>query len=85
VSWEELEELKEAEKVVGTRQTTRALEKGEVVKVFIAQDAEDKITSPVIEECKDKGIEISYVSSMSELGKACNIKVGAAMAAVVTK
>lgn len=84
MSVEELEELHNAKKtVVGTRQTVRALEQDEVLKVFIAQNAEDKVTMPVIKMCQQKDVNVSYVESMNELGKACNIKVGAAMAAIV--
>ncbi len=69
-------------RVVGTKQTIKALEKGEVQKVFIARDAEDKVTRPVISLCEDNNIEPYYVESMQQLGKLSGIKVKAAVAAI---
>lgn len=81
-----LEELKEAKKiVVGTRQTTRAVENGTALVVYVAMDAEERITNPLVQACNGKGIEVRWVDSMAQLGKACNIKVGAAMAAIIEK
>ena len=51
--------------------------------VYIAEDAERCITSPLLRICEEKGFEIVYVDSMKELGKACGIKVGAATAAIL--
>lgn len=79
-----LEELKQArKKVVGTRQTTKALDNGSALVVFIARDAEEKVTAPVIQSSIQKGIKLYYVDSMLQLGKACGIKVGAAVAAII--
>ena len=81
-----LDELNQARsKVVGTRQTTKALDNGSALVVFIAKDAEEKVTVPIIQSCSYKGIEPIYVDSMEQLGKACNIKVGAAVAAIIER
>ncbi len=81
-----LDELNQARnKVVGTRQTTKALDNGSALVVFIAKDADGKVTVPIIQSCSHKGIEIIYVDSMEQLGKACNIKVGAAVAAIISR
>ncbi len=79
-----MEELiKNAEhKVVGTKQTLKALEKGEATAVFIARDAEDKVVRPVLLLCEANKIEKHYIDSMVQLGKACGIKVKAAVAAI---
>ncbi len=69
-------------KVVGTKQTIKAIENGEVHKVFIARDAEEKVISPVVTLCEAKNIEPHYVESMQQLGKLCGIKVKAATAAI---
>lgn len=80
------ESFKKAQKVVvGIKQTGRALEKGEVSSVYIAKDADDRLLRPIIEMCKAKQIEMHDVASMEELGKACGIKVGAAVAAILEK
>ncbi len=70
-------------KTVGAKQTQKALEKGQVKVVYIARDAEDRVTSPLLHICEEKGIEVVFVDSMQELGNACGIKVGAALAAVL--
>ncbi len=69
-------------KIVGTKQTIKALENGEVQKVYIARDADEKIVQPVISLCEAKNIELHYVESMQQLGKICGIKVKAAVAAI---
>ncbi len=69
-------------KVVGTKQTLKSLEKGEVIHLFIARDAEDKIVRPVLAVCEEKSIEPLYVESMLQLGKVCGSKVKAAVAAI---
>ncbi|MDR9755167.1 MAG: ribosomal L7Ae/L30e/S12e/Gadd45 family protein [Thermoanaerobacterales bacterium] len=38
---------------------------------------------PLVKCCQEKGVEIIYVDSMQELGKACGIKVGAASASIL--
>ena len=42
-----LEELKSAKKVVGIKQLTKALKEGRAAKVFIAADAEVRVTRPI--------------------------------------
>ena len=69
-------------KVVGTKQTLKALEKDEVIQLFIARDAEEKVTCPVLTLCKEKDIDPQYVDTMVKLGKMCGIKVKAAVAAI---
>ncbi|NLX91448.1 MAG: 50S ribosomal protein L7Ae-like protein [Firmicutes bacterium] len=81
-----LEELKKAEKkIAGMRQTMKAIENNIARAVYIARDAEEKVTSPAVRDCMEKGIPLFYVDTMAELGKACNIKVGASMAAILTE
>ncbi|MDY6826458.1 MAG: ribosomal L7Ae/L30e/S12e/Gadd45 family protein [Bacillota bacterium] len=70
------------QKVVGTKQTIKALEKGAVSHVFIARDAEDRVVQPILALCEDRKIEPYYVDTMNELGKMCGIKVKAAAAAI---
>jgi large subunit ribosomal protein L7A len=70
-------------KTVGIKQTQRALEKGSVLRVYIAKDAEMHVLRPIVELCRTRGIEIHEVQTMSELGKACGIEVGAAVAALL--
>ncbi|WP_152395419.1 ribosomal L7Ae/L30e/S12e/Gadd45 family protein [Paenibacillus guangzhouensis] len=68
---------------VGTKQTIRMVELGKATEVYVAQDADSRITSKVVLLCEDKGVKITYVDTMKNLGKACGIDVGAAMVAIV--
>lgn len=79
-----LESLKQARQVVtGTKQTTKAVETGKACHVFVAVDADDRVARPILEACKHKAIPVTLVDTMAELGRACNIKVSAATAAVL--
>ena len=78
------EKVKQAKKLsVGTKQTTRMVELGKALEVFVADDADERITGKVVELCEKAGVKVTRVDSMRELGKACGIKVGAAVAAIV--
>ncbi|MBO8142609.1 MAG: ribosomal L7Ae/L30e/S12e/Gadd45 family protein [Firmicutes bacterium] len=70
-------------RAVGTRQTLRALEKGAAEIVFVARDAEERVTRPVIEMCRKNGVQVVYVDNMRLLGQYCMINVGAATAAIL--
>ena len=70
-------------KIVGTKQTLKALEREEAVMVLLAGDADEKISAPVEALAADKGIEIAHVETMSSLGRICGIKVKAAAAAII--
>ena len=71
------------QKTVGFKQTQRALEKGLVRRVYIAEDAETHVLRPIIEWCHNHHIEQIEVPTMKELGKACGIEVGTAVAAIL--
>ncbi|NLW07515.1 MAG: 50S ribosomal protein L7Ae-like protein [Clostridia bacterium] len=70
-------------RAVGTKQTTKAVSKGLARVVYIARDAETRVTGPLVELCRQQGVEIIEVNSMKELGKACGIEVGSASAAIL--
>jgi len=73
---------KASNKIIGTKQTVKALKSGEVVEVFIALDVDSKIKNRVIEAAKEMNVPITTVDSMQKLGKACGIDVGAAAVAI---
>ena len=52
-------------------------------KVYVAKDADERVTDNLLELCREKGVEVIGVESMNELGKACGIHVKAAAAAVL--
>ena len=70
-------------KIVGVKQVKRALEIDTVEIVYIAKDAETKITEEITETCTEKQIQVFYVNNMRELGDACGIDVNAAVAALI--
>lgn len=74
-----LSQLKAAHKVVGVKQSKKVIVSGEATLVFIAKDAEMRIVRPIIELCREQGIEMSEAYSMQELGEAAGIDVGAAV------
>ncbi|MBD2866262.1 MULTISPECIES: 50S ribosomal protein L7ae-like protein [Paenibacillus] len=76
------DKVKQAEKIaIGTKQTTKMVEQGMAAEVFVASDADPRITAKIVNLCKKMGVQVTYVDSMKQLGKACGIEVGAAMAA----
>lgn len=80
------EKVKQAEKIsIGTKQTTKMVELGLANEVFVANDADPRITMKIVNLCKKMGVTVTYVDSMKLLGKACGIKVGAAVAAAVNE
>ncbi len=75
--------LKDVRKVIGAKQTAKAVEKGQASLVFLAEDAESRVLAPIREACARAGVTVRTVPSMIELGKACGIEVGAAAVAVI--
>ena len=69
--------------IVGTKQLKKALRDGRARYVFLAENADPAITEPIEQMCAGGNIQIHWVSSMADLGRACGIEVGAAAAAVV--
>lgn len=75
-----IESLRNGNKTVGIKQTIKAVEKGVAKTVFVAKDADERIVAKIVELCKKDNIQVIYVDTMKQLGKACNIDVGAAVA-----
>jgi large subunit ribosomal protein L7A len=76
------EKVSQARKLcIGTKQTMKMIESGKADHVFVAEDADPRITSKVVNLCQKHGVPVTYVDSMKKLGKACGIDVGAAAAA----
>lgn len=66
---------------IGTKQTIKMVEAGKAETVFIAEDADPRITLKLVNLCQKLGVSVVHVDSMKKLGKACGIDVGAATAA----
>lgn len=70
-------------RVVGAKQTLKAIQAAQVEQVYLARDADEHVTGPIRKECESRGINIVEVETMAELGRACSIEVGAAVASVM--
>ncbi len=70
-------------KVIGKKQTMRALETQQVSACFLARDAEKHVTQPIRHLCEKRHVKVFEVPTMKELGVACGIDVGAAVAAIL--
>jgi len=80
---EHLQELKKSRKVIGARQSLRALKSGIVKRAIIAYDADERIVDGIKQLCMQKNISIEYVDTMKQLGKECNIEVGTSVVCIL--
>lgn len=78
-----LSELKAKSKVIGVKQSLKAVKAGEALRVYLADDADPSMLQPIRELCGEGGIEVVAVESMAVLGRACEIDVGAAVAVLL--
>ena len=67
-------------KVIGVKQTTKAIKNGEGKTLYIAKNADLEIIEGLENLCKEKALNIIYIDTMKDLGKLCGIDVGAATA-----
>ncbi|SHE46323.1 ribosomal L7Ae/L30e/S12e/Gadd45 family protein [Clostridium fallax] len=65
-------------KLIGIKQSTKAIKNGEGRILYVAQDADKKKIDPLVSLAKSHGVEVKYVNTMKELGKMCGIDVGSA-------
>lgn len=79
-----LEDLRHHRKTVGLKQTVKAVEANRVLAVYVARDADERLVAGILETCRDKYIQVYKAESMKQLGKACGIDVGTAVAAVLS-
>ena len=80
------EKVKQAESLtIGAKQATKYVELGKADEVFVAKDADPRITARMVSLCKKMGVRVTYVDSKKLLGKACGIEVSAAIAAIVNE
>jgi len=72
-------------RAVGAHQTAKAIDRGKAIEAFIAADADRRVVEPVVRAAAARGIGLIEVESMTALGRACGIAVGAAAAAVLVE
>jgi large subunit ribosomal protein L7A len=70
-------------KVVGFKQSIKAIQNGSANAVYLANDAEARLIETIVELCEENSLEVHYVDTMKDLGKLCGIDVGAATAVIL--
>ena len=73
------------EKVVGLKQTKKAIAAGKTATVYLAKDADPKLTEPLRAMCRLAAVEVVSDRTMAELGKSCGIAVDTAACAILCK
>ena len=73
-----ISELASQEKVIGVKQSRKAIREGRAKRVYLA------ITEPVAASCAEAGIPVETDYTLSQLGQACRISVGASVVAVLS-
>jgi large subunit ribosomal protein L7A len=78
-----MESLKNVKKVIGVKQSRKAIKEGLAAHVYTALNAQSHIIAPILELCAQMGVPVTKIETMEELGEACGIDVGAAVTAVL--
>ena len=80
-----ISELASLDKVIGVKQSRKAIREGRAARVYLACDADPVITAPVAQSCAQTGIPVVDGYTLAQLGHACRITVGASVVAVLAK
>ena len=75
--------LKNPKSVIGVKQVTKAVKNDLAKCVYIADDADDRVLSPLKQLCIANNVEIITGNTMADLGKSFRIEVGAAAVAIL--
>ena len=78
-----LSELKVGHRVVGLKQSQKAVCEKLAKRAYIAQDADIRLRQSFAELCTQNSVETVSVETMKLLGHACGIDVGAAVAVLL--
>ena len=76
-------ELQTKSKVIGVKQSAKAVRADQARCVYLAEDADPALLAPIEDQCCEKESPLIRVESMALLGQACGIDVGAAVAVVL--
>ncbi len=74
-----MHDLRKMNKVVGIKQTKKAIMENVAKRVIVAEDADPQVIVPIVELCKEMGVAVERFDSMQELGALCEIEVSAAV------
>ena len=77
-----VEQTRETPDLAGQKQVLRALQNGELSAVYLADDADERLRTAVLESAKRAETPVFRVETMKMLGAIAGIGVGAAAAGV---
>ncbi len=80
-----LRELMCQDKVVGVKQSRRAIREGRAERVLLASNADPALVEPIEQLCREREVDVDGRFSMEELGRAAGIQVGAAVVALLRR
>ncbi|KEH94166.1 ribosomal L7Ae/L30e/S12e/Gadd45 family protein [Clostridium massiliodielmoense] len=73
----------QGEKVVGLKQTMKYIQNDKGKCLYVAKNADGKLTDPVVKLATKRSLPIIYIDTMKKLGMFCGIQVGAAVALLI--
>jgi large subunit ribosomal protein L7A len=82
---QDIQTIKDAKnKIIGLKQTLRAIQQDKVQVVYIANDIEEHILHQITEICHQKTVPLIPLNvNQKELGRFCQIEVGAAVVSLI--
>ena len=75
--------FKKVPKLIGIKQSIKAVGKEIALKVYLADDTDVRLILPLQQACQTQNVPIIGGFSMEELGDACGIDVGAAAVTIL--
>ena len=78
-----MESFGETPKVIGTKQTLKAVKEGKATMVVLAEDTEDSIKEKIVTACQAASVPIEPYVSKVALGQDSGIERGAAVIALL--
>ena len=70
-------------KVIGLKQSMKAVSEDRAMTVYIAKDADRSLTEPLAKLCEEKGVEIRYADTDGQLGLLNGISVKASAVCIL--
>lgn len=80
-----LDELASSPRTAGFNSVARSLKRGEVVKIFLADDADEKLAREVKKISEETGTPVEITEDSVKLGRACVVSHKTAVAAILKK
>lgn len=80
-----LNELSSSPRTAGFNSVMRSLKRGEVIKIFLADDADEKIEGEVRKISAETNTPVEVAEDSVKLGRACVVSHKTAVAAILKK